>query len=54
MNEMQNNKETEEHPPSENVKEVKKPPKKLSTKRLAVNLLIKIAAIAVALWLVLA
>lgn len=54
MNEIQNNKEIEEHPPSENVKEVKKPPKKLSTKRLAVNLLIKIAAIAVALWLVLA
>ena len=54
MNEIQNNKETEEHPPSENVKEVKKPPKKLSTKRLAVNLLIKFAAIAVALWLVLA
>ena len=41
-------------PPDEKAGNNKEPPKPISTKRLAINLMIKIAAIALAVWLVLA
>ena len=41
-------------PPDEKARNNKEPPKPISTKRLAINLMIKIAAIALAVWLVLA
>lgn len=44
--------EIKSRPPGEDAKEHRQPPKPISTKRLAVSLLMKIAAIAVAVWLV--
>ena len=41
-------------PPDEKARNNEEPPKPISTKRLAINLMIKIAAIALAVWLVLA
>ena len=41
-------------PPDENTKDGREPPKPISTKRLAISLLIKIAVIALAVWLVFA
>ena len=52
---MKPNKDKQEimgRPPDEKAIKNKEPPKPLSTKRLAVSLLIKIAAIALAVWLV--
>ena len=54
---MKPNKDKQEirgRPPDEKAIKNKEPPKPLSTKRLAVSLLIKIAAIALAVWLVFA
>ena len=54
---MKPNKDKQEirgRPPDEKAIKNKEPPKPLSTKRLAVNLMIKIAAIALAVWLVFA
>lgn len=47
-----NNQETRGRSPDEKARNNKEPPKPLSTKRLAISLLIKLAVIALAVWLV--
>ena len=54
MKPKRNKEEIRGRPPDEKARNNKEPPKPLSTKRLAINLMIKIAAIALAVWLVLA
>ena len=54
MKSKRNKEEIRGRPPDEKARNNKEPPKPLSTKRLAINLMIKIAAIALAVWLVLA
>ena len=54
MKSKRNKEEIRGRPPDEKARNNKEPPKPLSTKRLAISLLIKIAAIALAVWLVLA
>ena len=49
-----NKEEIRGRPPDEKARNNKEPPKPLSTKRLAISLLIKLAVIALAVWLVLA
>ena len=49
-----NTEEIKAQQPAESTQERRKPPKPVSTKRLAISLLIKLAAIAVAVWLVFA
>ena len=49
-----NTEEIKAQQPAENTKERRKPPKPVSTKRLAISLLIKLAAIVLAVWLVFA
>ena len=49
-----NTEEIKAQQPAENTKERRKLPKPVSTKRLAISLLIKLAAIALAVWLVFA
>ena len=52
MKPKRNKKEIRGRPPDEKARNNKEPPKPLSTKRLAISLLIKIAAIVLAVWLV--
>ena len=52
MKSKRNKEEIRGRPPDEKARNNKEPPKPLSTKRLAINLMIKIAAIALAVWLV--
>ena len=47
-----NNQVIRGRPPDEKARNNKEPPKPISTKRLAINLMIKIAAIVLAVWLV--
>ncbi|MEF2885978.1 MAG: hypothetical protein U0P28_12420, partial [Ruminococcus sp.] len=54
MKSKRNTEEIRGRPPDEKARNNKEPPKPISTKRLAINLMIKIAAIALAVWLVLA
>ncbi len=54
MKSKRNKEEIRGRPPDEKARNNKEPPKPISTKRLAINLMIKIAAIALAVWLVLA
>ena len=54
MKPKRNKEEIRGRPPDEKARNNKEPPKPISTKRLAINLMIKIAAIALAVWLVLA
>ena len=54
MKSKRNKEEIRGRSPDEKARNSKEPPKPLSTKRLAINLMIKIAAIALAVWLVLA
>ena len=54
MTQVKDTAEIRGRPPDENPKEGRKSPKPLSTKRLAVNLLIKISAIVLVIWLVFA
>ena len=52
MKSKRNKEEIRGRPPNEKARNNKEPPKPLSTKRLAISLLIKIAAIVLAVWLV--
>lgn len=52
MKPKRNKEEIRGRPPDEKARNNKEPPKPLSTKRLAISLLIKIAAIVLAVWLV--
>ena len=52
MKSKRNKEEIRGRPPDEKARNNKEPPKPLSTKRLAISLLIKIAAIVLAVWLV--
>ena len=52
MKSKRNKEEIRGRPPDEKARNNKEPPKPISTKRLAINLMIKIAAIALAVWLV--
>ena len=52
MKSKRNKEEIRGRPPDEKARNNKEPPKPLSTKRLAINLMIKIAAIVLAVWLV--
>ena len=54
MKSKRNKEEIRGRPPDEKARNNTEPPKPISTKRLAINLMIKIAAIALAVWLVLA
>jgi len=54
MKSKRNKEEIRGRPPDEKARNNKEPPKPLSTKRLAISLLIKIAAIVLAVWLVFA
>ncbi|MEE1172146.1 MAG: signal peptidase I [Ruminococcus sp.] len=54
MKPKRNKEEIRGRPPDEKARNNKEPPKPLSTKRLAISLLIKLTAIALAVWLVLA
>ena len=54
MKPKRNKEEIRGRPPDEKARNNKEPPKPISTKRLAINLMIKIAAIALAVWLVFA
>ena len=54
MKSKRNKEEIRGRPPDEKARNNKEPPKPISTKRLAINPMIKIAAIALAVWLVLA
>ena len=54
MKSKRNKEEIRGRPPDEKARNNEEPPKPISTKRLAINLMIKIAAIALAVWLVLA
>ena len=52
MKSKRNKEEIRGRPPDEKARNNKEPPKPLSTKRLAISLLIKLAVIALAVWLV--
>ena len=52
MKSKRNKEEIRGRPPDEKARNNKEPPKPLSTKRLAISLLIKLAAIVLAVWLV--
>ena len=52
MNPNNEKQEIRGRPPDEKARNNKEPPKPISTKRLAINLMIKIAAIVLAVWLV--
>lgn len=52
MKSKRNKEEIRGRPPDEKARNNKEPPKPISTKRLAINLMIKIAAIVLAVWLV--
>ena len=54
MKPKRNKEEIRGRPPDEKARNNKEPPKPLSTKRLAISLLIKLAVIALAVWLVFA
>ena len=54
MKSKRNKEEIRGRPPDEKARNNKEPPKPLSTKRLAISLLIKLAVIALAVWLVFA